>query len=132
MTPLRWTTAVGAGLFLATLPFWRYVPMSGGIGAHMDHEPRHGGQLGMIGEHHVEVVRRRGRVEVFVSDATRRSVRPRSGTLVFDREQQAPLTWDDHRMTAADMPAALDVEARVVLDDGSELAIGFDFAGEGE
>ena len=123
---LRYLGAAIAGLFLATLPFWRYVPFGGGAGAHMDHEPRHGGQLGMAGDHHIELVRRGGHVEVFVSDAQRRPIQPRSGHVVFDRTSDAPLLWENHRMIAQDR-VATEIEAEVLLDDGRKVAISFDF-----
>lgn len=129
-SPFRLLCAVAAGLFLATLPFWRYLPFGGAHGPHMDHEPRHGGQLGMVGDHHVEVVRRQGRVEVFVSDARREAITPRSGRVVFDRTDHAALVWRDHRFIADDRPAATEIEARVFLTDATELAISFDFEGE--
>jgi hypothetical protein len=119
--------AAAAGLFLATLPFWRYLPLGGVLGAHMDHEPRHGGQLGMTGDHHIEVVRRRGQVEVFVSDALRLPIAPASGVVIFDRGTPAPLTWENHRLIAPDRPAASEIEVRVRLHDGKQLALSFDF-----
>jgi hypothetical protein len=128
MTPARAIAAVVAGLFLATLPFWRYLPLGGTIAAHTDHEPRHGGQLGMVGDHHVEVVRRGGRVEVFVSDAKRRPIVPASGRVVFDRETEASLAWENFRLTAPDRQATVLLETRVILADGGELAMSFDFA----
>ncbi len=122
----RYTVAALAGLFLATLPFWRYLPLGGAVGAHMDHEPRHGGQLGMVGDHHIEVVRRRGLVEVFVSDASRRPVQPRSGRVIFDSTATEPLAWKNHRLIAGDR-FATEIEAQVVLPDGQNAAISFDF-----
>jgi hypothetical protein len=92
----------------------------------MDHEPRHGGQLGMVGDHHIEVVRRRGQVEVFVSDAVRHPVRPRSGRVIFDSSVSEQLTWENYRLIGADRPAT-EIEAQVVLDDGKHAALSFDF-----
>ena len=128
MSPTRWIVAIAAGSLLATLPFWPYLPLGGAVGPHVDHEPRHGGQLGMVGEHHIEVVRHRGRVEVFVSDAMRRPVRPRAGHIVFDGEQETPLTWANHRLSGVDHPAAREIDAHVTLSDGTEIAISFDFS----
>ena len=127
MTAARWISAVAAGLFLATLPFWRYLPLAGAPGAHMDHEPRHGGQLGMVGEHHVEVVRRRGRIEVFVSDARRRAVRPKDVSATFDHHATEALAWERQRFVGPDESAARQVEARVVLPDAATITVGFDF-----
>lgn len=123
----RWLGAIAAGLFLATLPYWRFVPFGGALAPHMDHEPRHGGQLGMVGDHHIEVVRHRGRVEVFVSDATRRPLQPTAVSVVFDRQAEVPLEWSDHRFVGADRSAARQIEALVTLA-GTKLALSFDFA----
>jgi hypothetical protein len=126
----RWLIAVAGGLFLATLPYWRYLPFGGVGAAHMDHEPRHGGQLGMTGDHHIEVVRRRGQLEVFVSDAQRRPLAPQSGRVLFDGGHEAALVWEDHRLVAADRPAATVIDVRVVLTEATTLGLGFDFSGD--
>lgn len=115
-----------AGLFLATIPFLHYVHLGDGADAHTDHAPRHGGQLGMVGDHHVEIRRRRGRIEAFVSDARRRPVRPREGFVAFDGDDTAPLVWKNRRLTGADRSDARIVEVVVVLDDGTRLETSFD------
>ena len=124
----RWVGAIVAGLFLATLPYWRYLPLGGAVAAHMDHEPHHGGQLGMFGDHHIEVVRRRGRMEVFVSDAARRSLRPSAVSVRLDRHAEIRLEWRDHRFVADAEDNANTIEVRVVLGGGTELAGSFDFS----
>lgn len=124
LAPARLALAVAAGLALAALPFLRYAHF--GAGAHADHEPHHGGQLGMVGEHHVELVQRDGRFEVYVSDAWRRPLRPARGRLAPDRGAPLELSWSGGRLVA---PAALGgrkVEVAIELDDGTTLAIGFD------
>jgi hypothetical protein len=129
MSARRTLLAVASGLLLATLPFLHYVHW-GGHPAHADHEPHHGGQLGMAGDHHVELRRSGDEVEAFVSDAWRRPLRPRQGWLVFDRARTAPLTWRGDRLVAPDLPAR-EIEAVVILDDGTRLAVSFDFADAG-
>jgi hypothetical protein len=125
VTGPRIAASVAMGLGLATLPFWRYTALVGTGVAHADHAPHYGGQLGMSGEHHVELVRRGGRVEAFVSDAWRRLVRPREGWVVYDRAVPALLRWDGDRLVGADEPAAHEIETVVVLADGARLAITF-------
>ncbi|HZO16204.1 MAG TPA: hypothetical protein VFB62_23180 [Polyangiaceae bacterium] len=125
---MRWIVATVAGLVLATLPFWRFYAPFAGASAHMDHAPRHGGQLAMVGDHHIELVRHRGSVQVFVSDARRRPIRPREGRIVFDQVKSVPLAWRDHRLIAQDQPDAREIETAVVLHDGTSLTIAFVFS----
>ena len=127
MTPSRVVLAVVAGLALATLPFLHYMAL-GGVEAHADHEPRYGGQLGMVGDHHIELRRQGGVVEAFVSDARRRAVRPRDAWAKFDGGHSTRLEWDRYRLVGADVADAERVEADVILDDGTRLTIGFDFS----
>ena len=126
MSPLRISLAVVAGLLLGTIPFARYAHFDGRAEAHADHEPHHGGQLGMVGDHHVELVRRGGRVEVYVSDAWRRAVRPTRGSIAFEDGAEQPLAWKDGRLVATDRETATTATLVVVLSDGTRLAIEFD------
>jgi hypothetical protein len=129
MSPVRHGIAIIVGAILATLPFWRYVHCGGAAAPHADHPARHGGQLGMVGDYHIEVRRHLRRVEAFVSDARRRSVRPLEGWVVFDGATTVPLHWENHRLVGSDQPDARIVEAIVVLSDGTRLATSFDFSG---
>jgi hypothetical protein len=127
MTRMRIAFAAAAGLLLATMPLWRYTPGGGTGEGHQDHEPRHGGQLGMVGDAHIEVVRRLGAVEMYVSDARRRPVQPAAGWVVFDRAERRALRWRGHRLVGDDLPAAREIEAVAQLDNGTTLALSFDF-----
>lgn len=61
-------------------------------GRHMDHEPHHGGQLGMVGDFHIELVETGDSIEIHLSDAERRPIPPTSGTIVFDSGTEQQLT----------------------------------------
>jgi hypothetical protein len=121
MSRARLLAALVGGLVLAALPFWRYAHGDRHALPHVDHAPRHGGRLVMVGDHHLELVRRSGRVEVFVSDARRRPLRPAEGWLFLGAGDRVPLHWEDHRLTAAADPDARGAQAVVVLMDGTRL-----------
>jgi hypothetical protein len=125
---LRFISAVALGLVLATIPFLRYAASEHDHGkAHMDHTPHHGGQLGMVGDHHVEVVRRNGRVEVFVSDAYRRPVEAVSGRLVFAGDKTVAMERAEGKLVCEDVASARELEVEATLTDGTKLAVSFAF-----
>jgi len=130
MTLARGGAALAAGLVLGALPFWRYAPLAGWSVPHADHEPHHGGQLGMVGDHHVEIVRRGGRVEAWVSDAWRRPVRPSAAWAVFDGSARVPLGPEGDRLVGSDVRAGGAVEVVAMLADGTRLVIAFESAAE--
>ncbi len=126
-TPLAWAGAVALGGLLFATPFLRYSPLLNRGEAHANHEARHGGQLGMVGDHHVEVRRRGGRIDVFVSDALRAPLRAERLAVSFDGADPVVLPWVGHRFSGPDQPAR-DVEVRVTVAGGAELATTFDFS----
>ena len=126
MTPARIVVAVGGGLVLATFPLLRYRHFGAPSGPHADHESRFGGQLGMTGDHLVELVRGKGKIEIYVSDAVRRPVHARSGSAIIDGGEKALLEWAGYRLLGEDKPGARVIDVEVVLDDGTRLATGFD------
>jgi hypothetical protein len=128
MDRVRLLVSVAAGLLLGSFPFLRYAHLGPAVAAHADHAPRHGGQLGMVGEFHIELRRHRGAVETFVSDAWRRPVQPREGWVVFDRGAVTALAWKDQRLVGPDTANAREVQAVVVLTDGTRLSIDFDLS----
>lgn len=124
----RRLVAIAVGVFLFAVPFLRYSPYGHAGEAHMDHEARYGGQLGMVGDHHIEVRRSGGRVEAYVSDARRHPVKPRRGWLSFGGAELVPLSWERYRLVADDVPRVDDIEVIVLLAGGTRLATTFDFA----
>lgn len=118
---MRWALlgAVALGAYLALAPFLRYRLASPHPAAHADHRPRHGGILGMAGDVHLEVVRRQGRIEIFLSDSYRRALRAKGGRVEFADGPSTPLAWQEDRLVAPDHPASDELTCTVLLDDGS-------------
>lgn len=94
--------AVFCGTALFALPFFQSgLWDSGSHGSlHMDHEPHHGGRLLMLGDHHLEIVEKNGTLELYVSDAERRPLRPEAARIAFDASPAVPFVWSSYRMTA--------------------------------
>jgi len=119
MKSLAGATICGAALF--ALPFLQSgLWDTGSHGAlHMDHEPRHGGRLLMLGNHHLEIVERAGTLELYVSDAERRPLRPENASIAFDANPAVPMVWSSYRMTAPH-PARYEwADYRIALPDGA-------------
>ena len=91
MSLARRAASIAIGLALFAVPFLRYAHPGDAIAPHTDHRPRNGGALQMVGDYHLEVRRRMGQVEVFVSDAVRAPVRARSGWIRFGDTQREAL-----------------------------------------
>jgi len=116
VTRTRLLLALAIGSYLAATPFLRYSGVGHAGIAHRNHAPRHGGQLAMVGDHHIELRRAGGSVEAFVSDAARRPLRPRGGRVVFDDgAAAADLVWDGYRLRAADVASARSITAAIEL-----------------
>jgi hypothetical protein len=114
-----------AGLALAGLPFFQSgFGHRGAHGAlHMDHEPHHGGRLLMLGDHHLETVEKDGALELYVSDAERRPLRPEAATIAFDGEAAAPMEWSGYRMTVSLPARYAEAEYRIALAGAAPLTI---------
>jgi hypothetical protein len=77
----------------------------------------------MVGDHHLEVVEREQRIEVYPSDARRRPLSPVSGRIVFDGVHPRELGWEDACLVTHAVPAWSSANVQVRLADGSLLAI---------
>ena len=125
---LRTIGAIALGLVLASFPFVMFGVASGhthGAGAHMDHLPRFGGQLGMVGDHHLELVRKDGRVLVYASDAARRPLRALRGSVRFDDGAERELVAKRFKLEGPDDPSADEATCSVWLVDGAHLQLSF-------
>ncbi len=117
--PISLALAVGA--LLGAAPFLRYTAPGHAV-PHANHDPRHGGQLVMVGDFHLELVARDGAVELFTSDALRRPLTPRLGSVTFDGGPAQPLRWESQRMVAAAAHGAREAVVAVELTDGTRLS----------
>jgi hypothetical protein len=121
--------ATVCGLLLFALPFFQSGFGDAGThgSVHMDHEPHHGGRLLMLGNHHLEILERPGRLELFVSDAARRPLRPDQATVAFDAEPPAIFEWSSYRMVVAKPHAYQWADYRIALAEGPPLTIRLPF-----
>jgi hypothetical protein len=110
------------------MPFVRYG--CGGAhahaaGPHADHGARHGGHLLMLGGHHVEIVTREGKVELYLSDSWRRPIRPASCSVRFDTRAAAACTWQSYRSVAAKPAGASRGWYEISIDEGTPIVFAF-------
>jgi hypothetical protein len=116
----RWVGAVAFGLVLGAVPFLRYVHLGSEAAPHSDHPPRNGGELRMVGDHHLELRRRAGLVEVFVSDAARNPIRARAGQVSWANDHREDMQPGPDRLTAPDRYP--DEELRIEIQlEGAKL-----------
>jgi hypothetical protein len=126
MKIFEWTGAVIIGLFLGATPFLRYGiggAHSHGAAPHSDHDPRHGGQVLMLGDHHVELVDRDGAIQLYLSDASRRPIRPAWASVSFDGGPEIPLLWRGYRSFVRKPPDSHTGLYRLSVGDGSPLVL---------
>jgi hypothetical protein len=125
VTATRIALAVVAGVVVASLSFWHYAAAPGSPAPHGDHEPWYGGQLGMVGDHHIELVRGERDTQVYVSDAWRRPVRPASASVVVDGGSPIDLHPEGDAVVADTPLKGGKATVTAVLSDGRRLVIGF-------
>ena len=94
---------------------------------HSDHSPHHGGQLGMVGDFHIEMVERGDTIEIHLSDAERTPLPPTSGTLVFDTGTERPLAPFSTFLLAPSDKKATEVTVNMVVGTDSDEAIEMSF-----
>jgi hypothetical protein len=120
--------AFAAGCALFALPFLQSglaESHSHAPGPHMDHDARHGGSLLMVGDFHVEVVESDRAIELYVSDAERRPLRPRSADATYDGRREGDVRWDSYRLVAPRPPAYRTAEYRIVVDGAAPIVFGW-------
>jgi hypothetical protein len=95
--------------------------------AHRDHTPHHGGQLGMVGRLHVELVNKNESVEIHLSDARRRPIAPTRGMVTFDTGAQQTLSPSSNYLRAPLDKKATEVTIRVAPRANSEKLVEISF-----
>ena len=138
MRAARVALAVVAGVVVGGLSFWHYAappgsPVHGDQGSptsHVDHEPWYGGQLGMVGDDHIELVRTERGTEVYVSDAWRRPVKPASAWVVVDGGPHIDLQPDEDAAVSETQLKGREATVTAVLKDGRRLEVSFALDGD--
>jgi hypothetical protein len=77
----------------------------------------------MVGDHHVELVARRGQVEVYLSDDERRPLRPIAGSLSTLGGVEISLEWRRQRLVAELPPGVRPSLVRLTTPDGSSIEL---------
>ena len=125
---LPYIAAIVVGLVLFAMPFLRY-GFGGGhshaAGPHSDHGARHGGYLVMLYDYHLELVEHQDAVELYLSDAFRRPLRPASCEVTFDDRPPTPCEWRSHRSVVAKPIGAKSGVYRVWVEEGAPLTVKF-------
>ncbi len=128
MKGASYAAAVAFGLGLFAMPFLRY-GLGGGhshaAGPHSDHGARHGGHLVMLHDYHLELVEHRDSIELYLSDAFRRPLRPDSCAVAFDGLPATACEWRSHRSV---VPKPIDAQSglyRVGVGEGPLLTLQF-------
>lgn len=126
MKAIQQAGAIAVGLILGATPFLRY-GVGGthrhGAGPHTDHEPRHGGHVLMVGDYHLEVVDRGTLIELYLSDASRRPLRPTSSSVAFDGGRETSLAWRSYRSVVPKPPDSTTALYHVSVRNGPLLTL---------
>lgn len=121
----RTLAAIAFGLLLASLPFVRYRFASPHPTAHGDHAPRHGGELVMAGDVHLELVRGEGAVELWVTDAYRRPVADVMASVGTGTAAPVAFRREGERLRAVTEDPRGRLRVTVRLPDGAEAVATF-------
>lgn len=123
---LSYVAATVVGLALGAMPFVRYG--YGGAhahdaGPHMDHGARHGGNLLMLRDYHLEIVEREDEVELYLSDERRRPLKPSSCMVSFGDESPTECDWRSYRSVVLRPSSAQTGLYRLTVDEAQPLVV---------
>jgi hypothetical protein len=125
---LAYVAATVVGLVLFAMPFLWY-GLGGGhshaAAPHSDHGARHGGHLLMLYDYHLELVEHDDSVELYLSDVSRRPLRPDSCEVAFDGRPPTPCEWRSHRSVVAKPIGARMGIYQVWVGEGPPLMLKF-------